>query len=197
MAWNIPNILVNEAIAVKKAGGGGGGSDLSERVTALETTVGDESSGLVKDVDELETASSSLDTRVTALENAGGSDYTYGSDAFTTGSSATSYTEAKSLNFTGGGVYHIIAAIGGSDATKTVGGVQLQDNSGTVIAQVSGMSNAASVATIESILDFGSSDATVKIAGKGTSSQEFKVYWMYKKIADAPIPAETQRKRGK
>lgn len=33
----------------------GGGGDLSERVTALETTVGDESGGLVKDVDDLET----------------------------------------------------------------------------------------------------------------------------------------------
>ncbi len=54
MAWNISNILVNEAIANKKAGGGGG-SDLSERVSALEETVGDSSSGLVKDVDDLET----------------------------------------------------------------------------------------------------------------------------------------------
>ena len=53
MAWNISNILVNESIAVKKAGGGGG-SDLSERVTAWETTVGDETSGLVKAVDDLE-----------------------------------------------------------------------------------------------------------------------------------------------
>lgn len=189
MGWNISNILVNEAIANKKAGGGGG-SDLSERVTALEETVGDESSGLVEDVDD-------LDDRVTALENAGGSDYTYGSDTFTTGTSATSYTEAKSLTFTGGGVYHLIAAIGGSDATKNVGGVQLQNNSGTVIAQATGMSNAASVATIEAILDFGSSDATVKIAGKGTASQTFSVYWMYKKLADAPAPAENTRKGGK
>ena len=39
MAWNIPNILVNEAIANKKAGGGE--SDLSERVTVLETNVSD------------------------------------------------------------------------------------------------------------------------------------------------------------
>ena len=52
MAWNISNILVNEAIANKKAGSG---SDLTSRVTALEETVGDESSGLVKDVDDLET----------------------------------------------------------------------------------------------------------------------------------------------
>lgn len=52
MAWNISNILVNEAIANKKAGSG---SDLTSRVSALEETVGDESSGLVKDVDDLET----------------------------------------------------------------------------------------------------------------------------------------------
>lgn len=51
MGWNISNILVNEAIANKKAGGG----DMESRVEALETTVGDSSSGLVKDVSDLET----------------------------------------------------------------------------------------------------------------------------------------------
>ena len=58
MAWNISNILVNEAIANKKSGSG---SDLTSRVTALEETVGDESSGLVKDVSDLETTVSTLD----------------------------------------------------------------------------------------------------------------------------------------
>ena len=185
MSWNMSNILVNQATAIKKGGGGSG--DLDTRVTALETTVGDDDSGLVKDVDD-------LDDRVTALENAGGSDYTYGSDTFTTGTSATTYTDAKSLTFTGGGVYHIIAAIGGSTGSKTVGGVQLQDSAGTVIAQATGMSNAASVATIETIIDFGSSDATIKIAGKGTANQSFSVYWIFKKVADAPAPT---RKGGK
>lgn len=54
MGWNVSNILVNEAIANKK----GGGSDpvLASRVTALETTVGDDTSGLVKDVDDLQSA---------------------------------------------------------------------------------------------------------------------------------------------
>ena len=61
MAWNISNILVNEAIANKKAGSG---SDLTSRVTALEETVGDESSGLVKDVSDLETTVETLDANV-------------------------------------------------------------------------------------------------------------------------------------
>lgn len=65
MAWNISNILVNEAIANKKAGSG---SDLTSRVTALEETVGDESSGLVKDVDDLETSVSGLSTTVSQLD---------------------------------------------------------------------------------------------------------------------------------
>lgn len=79
MSWNMSNILVNQATAIKKGGGGSG--DLDTRVTALETTVGDSSSGLVKDVDDLETTVGDntgglvkdvddLDTRVTALENA-------------------------------------------------------------------------------------------------------------------------------
>lgn len=61
MAWNISNILVNEAIANKKAGSG---SDLTSRVSALEETVGDESGGLVKGVDDLETTVSSLDPNI-------------------------------------------------------------------------------------------------------------------------------------
>lgn len=45
----------NLQTAMDAALGGGGGGGLDERVTALETTVGDEESGLVKDVDDLET----------------------------------------------------------------------------------------------------------------------------------------------
>lgn len=54
MSWDMRNILVNQASAIKKAGGGGS-SDLDTRVTDLETTVGDSSGGLVKDVSDLET----------------------------------------------------------------------------------------------------------------------------------------------
>ena len=63
MAWNMTNILVNGQKAISNAGGGGS-SDLTERVSALETTVGDETGGLVKDVDDLETTVSSLNPNI-------------------------------------------------------------------------------------------------------------------------------------
>lgn len=59
MGWNIPNILVNEAIANKK-----GGSDPA----------------LAEKVSELETDFEGLDTRVTALEQGGGSGELYPSE---------------------------------------------------------------------------------------------------------------------
>lgn len=92
MGWNISNILVNEAIANKKAGGGGG-SDLSERVSALETTVGDESSGLVKDVDDLETvvgnSEGGLVKNVADLETAVGNGIIYAQTATKVGKVGT------------------------------------------------------------------------------------------------------------
>lgn len=119
MSWNMSNILVNQATAIKKGGGGSG--DLTTRVTALETTVGDSSSGLVKDVDDLETIVgdessglvkdvSGLDTRVTALENepSGGGGIDIGT------------TETKIGTFNGSDRYAISYPISGITNTETL-----------------------------------------------------------------------------
>ena len=54
MGWNTSNTLVNLTSAIKK--GGGVDPALEAKVDALETTVGDSSGGLVKDVSDIETA---------------------------------------------------------------------------------------------------------------------------------------------
>lgn len=63
MAWDMSNILVN--LSTANAGADAG---LSTRVSALETTVGDETGGLVKDVDDLETTVATLDANVYSSE---------------------------------------------------------------------------------------------------------------------------------
>ena len=59
MGWDMSNILVNLSTA-----GGGTDPELANRVSALEETVGDETSGVVKDVDDLQTSVSGLTTTV-------------------------------------------------------------------------------------------------------------------------------------
>ena len=77
------NVPVNGWPQLKGLEGGGDVSELTERVSDLETTVGDSESGLVKDVTDLQTAVgdsdsglvkdvSDLDTAVDSLETAVG-----------------------------------------------------------------------------------------------------------------------------
>lgn len=125
---------------------------------------------------------------VNASSGGGGGDYTFGQDTFTSASSATAYADAKTLEFTGGGVYHIIAsAHGDGTSAVTASSVQLVDSSGALYTTaVSISANAAGNPTVNALIDFGSSNGTVKIQVKGTVSSTMTVNYMYKKVADAP-----------
>lgn len=116
MAWDMKNILVNQASAIKKAGGGGG-SDIDTRVTALETTVGDSSSGLVKDVDDLETtvgdSEGGLVKEVSDLTNAVGALLPF----------TLSTTETKIGSYAGADLY-----------AKIVTGVALANNTNVTVS---------------------------------------------------------------
>lgn len=63
MGYNMSNIIVNLKKEIAEAGGGGS-SELDSRVSALEETVGDSSSGLVKDVSDIGTSVGSLEETV-------------------------------------------------------------------------------------------------------------------------------------
>lgn len=75
----IKNIIFGETTATKQTISGlfsdicclppgGGSSDLENRVEALETTVGDSTSGLVKDVDDLDDSVSTISSSVSSLQ---------------------------------------------------------------------------------------------------------------------------------
>lgn len=212
MAWNISNILVNESIAVKKAGGGGA-ADLSERVTALETTVGDESSGLVKAVDDLEESEvSDLDdlSDVEITEPTNGQFLKYDGTKWingTGGSGGTSYTltDVPEKELTGTsyedmsdvvlnpGVYHIIASAMNAVASVMVTGIRFVEGSVTLVeSTVNG--NVKSADMIYSV----ASQTTVKVQVKGSANcKNVKTWVMVAKVGDITPPAENTRKGGR
>ena len=228
MGWNISNILVNEAIANKKAGGGGSSTTLSG-LTDTDITTPTNGQVLTYDstAEKWENAnpatpatpnlSDLTDTDITTPTNGqvltydstaakwvnedaggGGSDYTFGTETFTSAASATAYADAKTLTFTGGGVYHIIASATGDGTTSvTVASVKLVNDSGAQYASAADLSNsAAGNPTVNALINFGSAESsTVKIQVKGTVNSSLNVSYMYKKVADAP--AANTRKRGK
>ena len=140
------------------------------------------------------TYDSSEEKWVNANAGGGGSDYTVGSEEFTSAASATSYADAKVLNFTGGGIYHIIASATGDGSSTLVASVKLVDASGNLIAPASDVSNNNSAnPTVNALVNFGSADGSVKIQVKGTVNSPLKVSYMYKKVADAPAADNNSR----
>ena len=191
MGWNVSNILVNEAIANKK---GGGGSDpaLASRVTALETTVGDASSGLVKDVDDLETETGSLDDRVTALEQGGGGggDYTaYAFEAKTP--TGTSYEDYATITLPAG-TYHVIAGVYSASSSYPTTGVRIQTSGGQVccIGEGSGIQKPCCMGIF---YQEASTDYKVQIRGN-SSGGATNGYYLVKKLADYTPPNNNTRK---
>lgn len=131
-----------------------------------------------------------------ANASGGGDSYTYGSDTFTTpSSSGTTYASAKTLTFAGGGVYHIIAAAKGSSGTIFANSIEIADANGAIFNQAVTTSAASGTPTptVQGIVDFGSNDGTVQIMIKGTGSSLFNIYWLFKKLADAPTQAQNNR----
>ena len=166
--------------ALKNGGGGGGSTTLA----ALEDTdITTPSNGQVL------TYNGTSEKWENANASGGGDSYTYGSDTFTTpSSSGTSYASAKTLTFPGGGVYHVIAAAKGSTGSIFANSIEIANENGAVYNQAVTTSAAAGTPTptVQGIVDFGSNDGTVQIMIKGTASSLFNIYWMYKKLADAP-----------
>ena len=133
---------------------------------------------------------------VNAAAGGGGSDYTFATETFTSASSATSYADAKTLTFTGGGVYHIIAsATGDGTSSVTVASVKLVNDSGAQYSQAADLSNsAAGNPTVNALINFGSAESsTVKIQVKGTINSSMTASYMYKKVADAPAANNNSR----
>lgn len=188
MGWDMSNILVN----LSSNGGGGGGSDpeLASRVTALETTVGDASGGLVKDVDDLETETDALDTRVTALEQGGGGgEYTVVPLEPKTPSS-TNYEDFATITLPAGN-YHVIAGVyNGSDTYPTTG-IRIYDGSLLCCqTEATGMHNPCCMGFFSN-----SAEKTYKIQIRGNSSGGATGgYYMYKSVP-AYTPTNNTRKR--
>lgn len=202
-------------------GGGGGGSSTIAALTDVDITTPSEGQVLTYDAtaEKWENSTPALsdlsDAAITTPSNGqvlaynsttekwenanasgGGDSYTYGSDTFTTpSSSGTTYASAKTLNFAGGGVYHIIAAAKGSSGTIFANSIEIADANGAVFNQAVTTSAASGTPTptVQGIVDFGSNDGTVQIMIKGTGSSLFNIYWLFKKLADAPTQAQNNR----
>lgn len=182
MSWNVSNILVNEAIANKKAGGGGGSDPaLAARVTALE-----------KDVDDLETETSSLDGRVTALEQGGGSggDYTaYAFEAKTP--TGTNYEDYSTITLPAG-AYHVVAGVYSANASYPTTGVRIQTFGGQVccIGEGSGIQKPCCMGIF-----YQEESTTYKVQIRGNASGgATNGYYLVKKLADYTPPNNSTRK---
>ena len=190
MGWNISNILVNEAIANKKSGGGGSDPTIAGRVTALETTVGDSSSGLVKDVDDLETTTDNLDTRVTALEQGGGGGGDYTAYAFEDKTpSGTSYEDYATITLPAG-TYHVIAGVYNGSTTYPTTGIKIMDSSVLCcINEGTGLNHPCCMGIFSQTA---SKEYKVQIRGNGSGGAT-SGYYLVKKLADYTPPNNNRK----
>lgn len=181
MGWNVSNILVNEAIANKKSGGGGSDPTLAGRVTALESTVGDASSGLVKDVNDLETETGSLDDRVTALEQGGGGGGDYTAYAFEDKTpTSTAYEDYATITLPAG-TYHVIAGVYNGNTTYPTTGIKVLD--GTILCSINEGTGLNHPCCMGIFSQTTSKEYKVQIRGNSAGGAT-SGYYLVKKLAD-------------